>query len=65
MGGVQSRATEVIKRPREEGKSKLLGLQKGVCLARVRERKKRADNKCSLSLGVEQEETGLNENRTI
>ena len=33
---MQSRATKVIKGPREEGKSKLLGLQKDVCVARVR-----------------------------
>lgn len=35
MGRVQSRATEVIKGPREEGRSELLGLQKSVCVARV------------------------------
>lgn len=37
VGHVQSRATKVIKGPREEGKSKLLGLQKGMCVARVAE----------------------------
>lgn len=35
LGHVQSGATKVIKGPREEGKSKLLGLQKGMCVARV------------------------------
>lgn len=30
-------STKVIKGTREEGKSKLLGLQKGMCVARVAE----------------------------